>query len=279
MSRYLLIAILPLWLVVAVFAQNAEKGNPPNAAEPTPLLATDFDQPAEGSFAAALLRHRLIHPAPEAGPDGKAAIRVDYVGYDRGSKRVVVRHKLPAAGDEMTLCYNVKFDEDFPFVRGGKLHGLGPARPITGGRPMRPDGWSARVMFKKDAGLATYLYTQGKDTKWGIGQRADNFRFQPGRWHAVSIHVRLNTAPDKADGFTHVYVDGKRVIQHDNVHFRAATGAKTAIQQVLFSTFHGGSSPAWAPKDADGNYITTHAWFHSLAVHRGRHIRPALEPR
>ena len=32
------------------------------------------------------------------------------------------------------------FDEDFQFVKGGKLLGLGPERHITGGRPIIPEG-------------------------------------------------------------------------------------------------------------------------------------------
>lgn len=240
------------------------------AAEP--ILRADFTDPNDSPWAAALLRHPRVHLAPGLGPRGETAILVDYVGYRRGSRRVVVRHPLPSPGQEMTLCYRVRFDEGFPFVRGGKLHGLGPDHPVTGGAKTRPDGWSARIMFKRQGGLATYLYTQDKESKWGVGQKADDFHFTTGRWHSVSIHVRVNSAPDKKDGFTHVYVDGRAVIKHENVRFRAKIGKKTLISQALFSTFHGGSSPRWAPVDSEGDYVTVHAHFAGLAVYKGRHV-------
>jgi hypothetical protein len=39
------------------------------------------------------------------------------------------------------------FDQDWQWVLGGKLHGLGPEQPITGGNERLPTGWSARVTF------------------------------------------------------------------------------------------------------------------------------------
>ncbi len=231
----------------------------------------DLDDPSP--WTRRLLAHPLIHPAGGTGPNGGDAIRVDYAGYERGSRRVVLQHPLPRAAEEMTLCYNVRFAEDFQFVRGGKLHGLGPANRITGGRPMRPDGWSARVMFRAGGSLHTYLYTQDKNSKWGVGRKAEGFRFEKGRWYAVSIHVRLNSAAEKADGFTHVYVDGRRVIEHNDVRFRGRLDPATRISQALFSTFHGGNKPAWSPTDAEGNFVTVHAWFHDLAVYEGLHVR------
>jgi hypothetical protein len=38
---------------------------------------------------------------------------------------------------------------------------------------------------------------------------------------------------------------------------------------MLFSTFHGGNSPANAPKDNKGNFITVHADFDNLLVTEG----------
>lgn len=244
-------------------------------AEPPlePLIEGAIDLGRPSPWSTKLLAHPLVHPASGAGPGGADAIRVDYVGYERGSKRVVVGHRLPRSADEMTLCYHVRFAEDFQFVRGGKLHGLGPDEKVTGGQPMRPDGWSARVMFRAGGRLHTYLYTQDKDSKWGVGRPAEDFRFEKGRWHAVSIHVRLNSEAQKADGFTHVYVDGRRVIEHEGIRFRGQLGPATQISQALFSTFHGGNKPAWSPTDADGRFTTVHAWFHGLAVYEGLHVR------
>ena len=107
----------------------------------------------------------------------------------------------------------MKFDEDFQFVKGGKLHGLGPDSPITGGKPMRPDGWSARVTFKEAGSLRSYLYCQNKEGQYGTGIYAPDFRFQKEKYYAVSLHVRLNEKAIDSDGFAHIYINGKRVVK------------------------------------------------------------------
>ena len=239
-----------------------------------PLLAVDLSaQPPEG-LAAALLSNPHITLAPGAGPGGADALRVAYVGDEHGSKRVVVRYPLSQRGNEMTLCFYVRFDEAFQFVKGGKLHGLGPDKPVTGGNAMRPDGWSARAMWREEGKLETYLYEQDKNRKYGSRQ-ADDFRFSRGRYRAVSIHVRVNSASDSNDGFTHIYVDGVLRVRHDEVRFRESVEPGTEITQLLFSTFHGGNTPEWAPVDEQGRPVTVYAWFSGLAVYEGLHILEA----
>ena len=237
-----------------------------------PILWADLDAEPSGGFAAELLGHPLIALAPGSGPDGGNAIRVDYVAFEEGSRRVVVRYPLGASGDEMTLCYAVRFGEDFQFVLGGKLHGVVPDRPVTGGQPPRPDGWSSRVMWRAGGGLETYVYEQDKTGKWGIGRRAAGFRFRRGRWHAISIHTRLNTGPGAHDGFTHVYADGRRVIEHDGLRFRASTEPGTEITHATFCTFHGGNNPLWSPVGRSGERITVHALFSHIAVYQGLRV-------
>jgi hypothetical protein len=73
----------------------------------------------------------------------------------------------------------------------------------------------------------------------------------------------------KANGRFDVQVDGKQVKQQSGVEFRARDGKDTLISRMLFSTFHGGNSPANAPKDNKGNFITVHADFDNLLVTEG----------
>ena len=86
--------------------------------------------------------------------------------------------------------------------------------------------------------------------------------------------MKLND-PEEANGFAHIYVDGERVVSHDDVKFRGEKGDHTLIDRVLFSTFHGGSNPDWAPKTEDGEYATVRATFDNFSVHRGGFIRKA----
>lgn len=234
-----------------------------------PEFREDFESPRHA------FRHELAVVEPGAGPDGSAALRVAYEGYERGSRRVVRRVPLGVRGTEFTLSYDVRFAEDFQFVRGGKLHGLGPDRPVTGGNPRRPDGWSARVNFGPEGAIRTYIYEQDGESQWGVGRGGGDFRFEPGRWHAVSMHLRLNDPPEEANGSVRIFVDGALVVDHDGLRIRGTDAPAALCSALLFSTFHGGSSPVWAPVDEEGAYTVVHAWFDNFEVRPGAAVRAA----
>ena len=95
------------------------------AAETAPgrvLLKADFDNDTSAGLARALIAHRHVELARGAGPDGSDAIRVAYVGGTMGSERIVVGYPLGAEVDQATLSFDVRFDKDFQWVGGGKVH-------------------------------------------------------------------------------------------------------------------------------------------------------------
>ncbi|MFO7776313.1 MAG: hypothetical protein R6W89_10990 [Candidatus Hydrogenedentota bacterium] len=239
------------------------------------LLFESFDAEEPGRLHERLERHELLSIAEGEGVDGSNGLKADYVGYDEGSRRIVLRDTLDKAMSEATLSYDVKFPEEFQFVRGGKLHGLGPESPVSGGHDREPHRWSARVTFSGDESVRTYVYDQTEGVTYGVGRSPDNgFTFSREQYHAVSMHMKLND-PDEANGFVDIYVDGERVVSHDNLRIRGTGGEETLIQTLLFSTFHGGSGPSWAPVDEEGEYTTVHAFFDNFAVHEGEAIREA----
>lgn len=237
-----------------------------------PVLAETFE--GEGRISKILLSDSRMTLAPGEGVGGGTALRAAYVGGPMGSQRLVKHIPLGERGLEYTLTYDVKFDKDFQFVGGGKLHGLGPDRPVTGGEPMRPDGWSARVMWRAEGRPELYTYHQDQKGKYGEhGTPTRPFRFETGHWYAVSLHVRLNLARDRRDGAIRLYIDGELIEADDMLRLRGDEGAP--ISQFLFSTFHGGNDPGWAPKNPDGSYATVHALFDNFAVWRGGRVRKA----
>ena len=247
--------------------QQKEPGQPPEtpADGQSLLLKEDFNHRSRRGVAAQLLSNKNIHLAEKAGPDGSDAIRVDYVGYARGSDRVTATLPLSAPALAAKLAFDVRFDEDFQWVLGGKLHGIGPANAITGGEPRSPDGWSARLMFGERGGCLTYIYDQSRGKTWGIEKASASGAFKAGRWHHVAYEVVLND-PGKSNGTAKVMIDGKTVVTQRGVEFRGKGGPETEIRNMLFSTFHGGHDASWAPKDRKGAFATVHAYFDNFTV-------------
>ena len=238
-------------------------------------LHETFDGSLDSGLAGALLANPYIRLAEGGGPDGSNAIRAAYVGFPQGSQRIVLTYPLGMRSTGATLSFDVFFENDFQFVRGGKLHGLGPEKRVAGGQAQRPDGWSSRIMWRTGGHAQTYLYDQSPDTVYGIGQSSKDPVFRTGQWHRVVLQTRLND-PGKANGLARVLVDGHEVLSTENVEFRGEDGPHAEIQAFLFSTFHGGNSPIWAPIDENGEPVTVHARFDNFIVREGLHENPAL---
>lgn len=242
--------------------------------EPDVLMHEDFDTDLDAGLAKALLADPEISFAKGGGPDGSDAIRVAYVGYERGSHRVTNIFNLPRTCTTATLSYDVRFDEGFQFVRGGKLHGLSPKRPISGGQERVPDGWSARVIFREKGYTGSYIYDQNVEKKWGVGGKSREQVFFPGCWHRVDFQIQLND-PGQSNGWSRIFVDGHQVQETTGLEYRSQGGPDSLIQRFLFSTFHGGSTPDCAPVDDQGNPTTIYANFDNFLVIEGvREITP-----
>ena len=258
-------------ILALAIASICLSGAVPHAA--APALSEDFET-GGGTLERTLIRDPRMTVEAGAGVDGGKALRATYVGGPMGSERLVKHLPLGQRGPEYTLNYDVKFADDFQFVGGGKLHGLGPDKPVTGGDPIRPDGWSARVMWREKGRVELYTYHQDQKDKYGDhGTVVRPTFFMPGRYHAVSLHVRVNSAAARADGFIRLYIDGVLVERHEGLRLRGTDGPGTLIGEFLFSTFHGGNDPGWAPKTAAGEYTNVHAWFDNFAIWPGEHLR------
>lgn len=243
------------------------------------VFAEDFDDRDASAFQEALLVDPNVDLVRGLGFAGSNAIRVTYVGSRVGSERVVMRHPLEAPLEAATLHFKVKFEEDFQWVLGGKLHGVGPAYPVTGGQRRKSNGWSSRIMFSQEGTALSYIYDQNQALKWGAQHYSCAPVFKKDQWHSVALTTVLNE-PGKSNGWTSVKVDGELKIVARNVDFRRVGGEDTLIQKFLFSTFHGGGSGDWAPKTPSGEYATVHALFDDIEVTRfDASWPPMLAPR
>lgn len=253
--RHLLIVLVSIFCVSHVGAEP----------ESFTVLEESFNTVNKGALAKRLIRNTYVDLAKGKGPDGSDAIRVAYEGFERGSKRVILRYPLEKGIEHAVVSFDVLFDKDFQWTLGGKLHGLGPMKPITGGKSRQLGQWSARVVFKAEGKCASYIYDQSYHKKYGIGSTSTKPVFTKGVWHHVSLEVKLNT-PGKHDGVAKILVDGQIVVSDRDVIFRKRGGADTQIRNFLFSTFHGGHKPKWSPVNGQGNPKTVFAYFDNFKV-------------
>ncbi len=148
--------------------------------------------------------------------------------------------------DSLYYSYWVKFPDNFDFVRGGKLPGIGSAEPRVGGdKPNGRDGWSVRTMWEKDGKLGQYVYHPAQPKNFGDFFPWDTPPLETEKWHQIKTFVRLNT-PGKRDGIITTWLNGKQVLDKRDLRFRI--GADLKIERFLFAVFFGGTGAEWAPK-------------------------------
>ena len=142
-----------------------------------------------------------------------------------------------------SLTYQVRFPQGFQFVKGGKLPGFyGGVEPFSGEKHNNY-GWSLRLMWRTNGAGEIYAYIAGK-TGYGLSiDRGGVTWLADGQWHAVSLHVVLNT-PGNADGSASLSVDGVTGINSTGM---TITSTNTQIGGIFFSTFYGGHDASWAP--------------------------------
>jgi hypothetical protein len=277
--RLLLLGISILWITLTQcgsskqqFNQSTETSNPPSLPSPT-LVASAREW--SNSFAEKNWQEQWnIRSSGAWGEENMEVIsdptrqfqQVLRVHYPEGSASPTVSREQdrPLGGtqfyanlniaptDALKLSYYVRFSDNFEFVKGGKLPGLFGGTETSGGEiPDGTNGFSTRLMWRKDGEGEVYAYLP-TSKNYGTSIGRGSWQFIPGLWHHIEQEVILNT-PDKKDGIIRVFVDGKLVIDKDNLTFRTTEYLK--IEGIFFSTFFGGGSTSWAtPKDVYADF-------------------------
>ncbi len=195
---------------------------------------------------------------PSAQGKSEPILRVDYpkgsaspsvsrkAGVALGGAQFYADLDLPPQ-DELRLSYDVRFSDNFDFVKGGKLPGLFGGAGASGGNiPDGTDGFSTRLMWRRDGDGEMYAYLP---TSKGYGTSIERgaWQFEPGDWTRVEQEVKLNN-PKRSDGEIRVWVNDELVIDQRDLKFRTTDSLK--IDGVFFSTFFGGGDASWAtPQD------------------------------
>jgi len=163
---------------------------------------------------------------------------------------------LVKTADTMWSAYDIFFEDGFEFQLGGKLPGLCGGKCYTGNAlPSTGDGWSARIMWRKDGNAVQLIYFMGQkseygdDFKWDLNGTIPQKQFTTGTWHRIVNKVSMNTVttPGTGDknGRVQTWLDGELALDVDTLRLRDYDSVK--VDKFYLSTFHGGSSAEWAP--------------------------------
>eukprot|EP00889_Picochlorum_renovo_P003236 jgi/Picre1/30266/NNA_005632.t1 len=221
-------------------------------------------------------------------PTGRSQEPVLKIGYPKGSwspgspkpggllffaypyKKNTLTKDNPFSVQGATLEYDVYFDPNFDFVKGGKLPGLAGGRSngrgCGGGND--PDVcFSIRIMWRRQGNGEVYIYApegkQGKNFcskynrcdgknfpctvcnyKKGVSFGRGTFQFKKGVWQKLTLSIVLNDK-NRANGYVELKVDGKTVISYDKMRWR--TYDKVKVEAINFASFFGGSDASWSP--------------------------------
>lgn len=174
--------------------------------------------------------------------------------------------------DEYILSYYVRFDEDFDWGDpsknvGGKLPGLSGGASAanagcSGGENCNgSNGFSVRYMWRDNGEAHIYVYDIDKAGRFPARfplrrSNGTKFIFPRGEWIHLVMRVKVNTGSSN-NGEVQVWINNEEVLNKTDYKF-VTNGDK--VEKFLFSTFHGGSGPNWAPRRNNT------AWFDDVLI-------------
>ncbi len=175
----------------------------------------------------------------DGGVNNSRCVRVEYdIQSTAGTTVQQFRQEVPPA-DEYTLQYDIYFESNYMSTMGGKFHGLVPRRHVTGGRDANPEQWSVRMTLRNRV-PSLYTYEQNANLAFGKGYRQSTYQLQKEKWYSVSLYVKINSSPTKADGVAKIYINGKLESQAHNIMLHQSDSVNAKIHAFFFSTFLGG---------------------------------------
>jgi len=212
---------------------------------------------------------KIVKDPDVSGTHGKV-MQVFYAGKQfgySGNSGAQWLKKLDSR-DELYCAFDVYFESDAEFVKGGKLPGsprsTGWLTNQKGKRgKIKPDGtdyWSAGAVWSFDGELKAYVYHANQSRVWGDtihwhdGADGENTYFTPGKWHRIEIRVKINT-PGVLDGRMQGWFDGELRLDRSDLMFRMPGGEHLRIGQYFAVTFFGGGDSSFAPSEDQHVYF------------------------
>lgn len=142
--------------------------------------------------------------------------------------------------------YQLMFEENFDWSKGGKLPGLTtyPDTPTGCIDNSDFDGNSVRYMWRENGQLFLYLYYPEKKERCGdYYTMSPPFYFAPGTWYTLTQEVYLNNI-GLSDGYIKVWIDGVLSLSLSNLVLRRS--GDLYEDDIKMDCFRGGSDSSWA---------------------------------
>lgn len=193
-------------------------------------------------------------------------VKVKLKGSSQGSERVIKVFELQESSNERSLSYIVTFKKGFDFAKGGKLNGFSSINTISGGMARTPDkGWSARVIFGEGGKLGLYYYLPTDRQKYGNFRFIDNFNLTTNIKYKINLSVKINDKGSR-NGQICMSAEGIEGFCVDDIEFCRIDCSKSSIKKFLFSVFHGGNDPSFAPRDEKGEIKDVYIEFSEITI-------------
>jgi hypothetical protein len=197
---------------------------------------------------------------------GSNALRISFPAAGFGPSASGAQAPLLLTGrSEWYSSYYVKFNSAFSWgttSEGGKLPGLAGGARCSGCATCNgSNGFSCRLMWRENGKAVLYLYHMDKSGSCGDNlelKKPDNstFYFQKDTWYKISQYVKVNSG-SAYDGEVRLWINDQEALTVSGLRF-VTNGDQ--VDAFYFSTFHGGSTSAWAPT------VNSFAWFDDLVI-------------
>ncbi|MFM7022632.1 MAG: T9SS type A sorting domain-containing protein [Flavobacteriales bacterium] len=197
---------------------------------------------------------------------GNNSLRIKYPVNTYGPSNNGAQAPLTVTpADELYMSYWVRFSDNFDWggsSEGGKLPGLGGGARCSGCQTCTgSNGFTARLMWRTGGKAVLYLYHLDKTNppcgdNLTLQLSGSDFYFQKGQWYNIIERVKINSGANH-DGEVELWINEQPALLVTGIQF-VSNGDK--VDNLYFSTFHGGSDANWAPS------VECYTWFDEMKI-------------
>lgn len=200
--------------------------------------------------------HYIVNPKYLSIHDdgNKLSLRQKFEPSSNGSPRVLASINM-YGHRTYELTQSLFFEEGFDWggeVESGKIgFGLAGGSAPTGGT-LQKDGFTARLTWKGNgdgsASLGVYLYSSDRTQNLPYGDvlLIEGRDIPIGEWFKAKLVVTLNSSFGSSDGSLSLSMNDDVLIWNNNIQWQSQ-GHSLVVDKLLYSSFYGGSTSAWAP--------------------------------